>query len=99
MKTKLVTFLLLTSSFLVDAQAGSATWNLNPANGFWQSAANWTPATIPNSPRDVATFDLSNTTSISTLLSTPISVAGLTFNPGANAFTITLDASHSLEIN
>jgi hypothetical protein len=27
--------------------AGSATWNLNPTGGDWNTAANWTPATCP----------------------------------------------------
>src|SRR6476659_5983602 len=52
-------FLTATSVF-----AGSATWNLNPANGEWETATNWTPATIPNGPNDTATFRISNTTDI-----------------------------------
>ncbi len=60
---KLIIFLpvLLLSTFLSlldvpTAQAGSATWTLNPTSGDWNTAANWTPATIPNSPTDIATF-------------------------------------------
>jgi hypothetical protein len=30
--------------------AASATWNLNPAGDDWNTAANWTPATVPNGP-------------------------------------------------
>src|SRR5438128_2663337 len=45
--------------------AGSATWNLNPTNGNWNTAANWTPATVPNGPADTATFETSNTTDVS----------------------------------
>ena len=29
------------------ARAGSATWNLNPASGDWNTAANWTPNDRP----------------------------------------------------
>jgi hypothetical protein len=30
------------------ALAGSATWLTNPGSGNWNSATNWTPATVPN---------------------------------------------------
>ena len=36
--------------------ADSATWNLHPANANWYHASNWTPATVPNGPSDVATL-------------------------------------------
>jgi hypothetical protein len=36
------------------ARADSATWNLDPVNGDWNTAANSTPNTVPNSPDDVA---------------------------------------------
>jgi hypothetical protein len=68
------------------AYAGSATWNLNPINGDWNNAANWTPATVPNGPDDVATFTGSNTTIVS--LSAATEVNSIVFNAGANAFRI-----------
>jgi len=35
----------------VLAQAGGATWNLNPTTGDWNTAANWTPAApLPDNP-------------------------------------------------
>src|SRR5882757_3097235 len=80
-----VIVLLLLS--LQTTQAGSATWNLNPASGDWNTAANWTPATVPNGPADTAQFAASNTTGIS--ISGPTEVNGAQFNPGASAFTIT----------
>src|SRR5438105_6967640 len=67
--------------------AGSATWKTNPASTDWNTAANWTPRTVPNGPADVATFGSSNQTSVS--LSAPVEVSALTFNAGASAFTIT----------
>src|SRR5712691_8644028 len=45
--------------------AGSATWNLNPATGDWNTAPNWTPATVPNGASDIATFAISNQAAIS----------------------------------
>ena len=50
---------------LATAHAGSATWNLNPTNGDWNTFTNWTPETVPNSETDVATFGQSNVTDIS----------------------------------
>lgn len=70
------------------AHAGSATWNMNPTTGDWNTAANWTPMTVPNSPGDTATFGSSSVTAISTSL--PIDISGVTFNSGASPFTITI---------
>ena len=67
--------------------AGSATWNLNPTSGDWNTAANWTPPTVPS---DIATFDLSNQTAI-TVSTFGTEVNELIFNPGASAFTMTND--------
>src|SRR5450432_1958168 len=73
---------------LRPAYAGSATWNLNPTSGDWNTAGNWMPNTVPNSPTDVATFNVSNTTDIS--LSSSVTVDSIVFNPGASAYNITL---------
>ena len=54
------------------AYAGSATWDLNPTSGDWNTAANWTPMNVPNGPRDIATFALSNTTNVSISANTEI---------------------------
>src|SRR6266513_1979400 len=69
-----------------SSDAGSATWLLNPTNGDWNTAANWTPATVPNGPTDTATFALSNVTSISVSVLTTVN--GIAFSSGASAFTI-----------
>ena len=82
---------------LQTTQAGSATWNLNPASGDWNTAANWTPATVPNGPADTAQFAVSNTTGIS--ISGPTEVNGIQFNPGASAFTITAGPSLTFAIS
>jgi hypothetical protein len=86
-------FLFLPSDF---ALAGSATWNVSPTSGDWNTAANWMPASVPNSPTDVATFGVSNITSVSTLSGPGVFVAGLRFDPGASEYTITVDTSHDL---
>ena len=89
MKTEAIAFsLLLFVLGLYSANADSATWNLNPLNGDWNTAANWMPNTVPNGPNDTATFDVSNTLDIS--LSATTEVEGIVFNPGASAYTLTV---------
>jgi len=65
MNAKLIIFLTFTFAFILDVNAGSATWKLNPTTGDWNTAANWNPPTVPNQPTDIATFDVSNTAQIS----------------------------------
>src|SRR5947208_4772983 len=78
--------------------ADSAQWNLNPTSGDWNTAANWTPMTIPNGPADIATFALSNTTNVS--ISANTEVNGITFTAAAtNPYTITASAPFTLVIS
>jgi autotransporter-associated beta strand protein len=79
------------------AFAGSATWNLNPGDGDWNKPVNWTPATVPNGPGDVATFDFSNGPSVS--LSANTEVSSLVFNPGAAMYLITARPGKALTIS
>jgi len=71
----------------LGAEAGSATWNSNPATSDWNTATNWTPPTVPEQDADTATFGVSNTTSI--LNSNKLEIAGINFVPGASTYTIT----------
>ena len=48
-----------------SVRAGSATWDFNPGSGDWNTAANWTPMTVPNGASDTANLALSNTTNVS----------------------------------
>jgi autotransporter-associated beta strand protein len=89
-------FLVAAALLFLAAQrpslAGSATWDQNPTSGDWNTAANWTPQTVPNGTTDIATFGTSNLTSISSQ-STDIDLDSLVFNSGAPPYTITLDIS------
>src|SRR6266536_42511 len=78
------------------ARADSATWNLNPTSGDWDTAANWTPMTVPNGPTDTATFEISSQTSVSN--STTTQVNGMIFEPSASAFTITFGPNHTFTV-
>ena len=71
------------------AEAGSATWLSVPADNEWNNAANWTPGGPPNGPSDTATFSFSTATDVS--ISRGTEVCGITFDPAASSFTITLD--------
>jgi autotransporter-associated beta strand protein len=71
---------------LPPAHGGSATWNLNPGTGTWNTAGNWTPATVPNGPSDVATFGVSNLTDLT--IKSAVEVSAIDFTAGASAFTI-----------
>ena len=66
------------------SRAGSATWKANPTSGDWNTAANWTPATVPNFSTDIATFATSNITEVSG----SAGVDSVVFSPGASAFVI-----------
>ena len=70
--------------------ANSASWNLNPTNGDWNTATNWTPQTVPNGPTDVATFAGSSITGL-TLSAETTEVAAIVFNAGGSSFNITAD--------
>jgi hypothetical protein len=69
--------------------AGSATWSSNPTSGDWNTAANWTPQTVPNSTTDVATFDASNVTNLS-IANASVTLDSAVFNSGAPPYTLTI---------
>src|SRR6266480_2673687 len=83
-----IAMLLLLLSIASSTYADSATWKSSPATGDWNTAANWTPMTVPNGPSDTATFATSNRTAVS--LSASTEVNGIVFNAGASPFTITV---------
>src|SRR4029077_9188930 len=77
--------------------AGSATWNLNPINGDWNTSTNWVPNTVPNGPSDIATFATSNRKKVSFSQDTEIN--SIVFTPGASAFIITNTPFHPVTIS
>ena len=80
------------------ALAGSATWVLDPISGDWNTAANWTPASVPNGPADVATFGLSNTTRVS--ISADTEVDSIIFSQAAtNPYVITVADGFTLTVS
>jgi autotransporter-associated beta strand protein len=78
------------------AMAGSATWDLNPTTNDWNTAANWTPQTVPDQSTDVATFDASNVSTVS--VGTYFSLDSIVFNPGASAYTFIISENPSGDI-
>ncbi len=61
----------------VDWLGGSVDWN---------TPANWNPANVPADSGETATFNALGSTTPT--LSAPVTIASITFNPGANAYTI-----------
>src|SRR5262249_59948311 len=80
-----ISSLMLTLSL---SYAGSSTWSLSPISGNWNTAANWTPPTVPNGESDIATFATSNRVTLSVSKST--TVDRIVFDSGASQFTITV---------
>ena len=83
--------LTLSLGALNAVYADSATWNATPVDNDWSNPANWTPATVPNGPTDVATFAGSSITGLKFSAATT-EVAEIVFNPGANRFKISADS-------
>jgi autotransporter-associated beta strand protein len=79
------------------ALAGSATWKLTPTSGDWNTAANWTPNTVPNGPDDVATFATSGRRNITP--TAPTEVDSIVFSDAGSAFTITSGVGAPLTIS
>jgi autotransporter-associated beta strand protein len=88
--------LLCGISFLaVAAHAQDATWLMAPATSDWNTAANWTPASVPT---NTAIFGASNTTSL-TFSAVTTSINTLQLNAGAPAYTFTVPSNSDLSIN
>jgi autotransporter-associated beta strand protein len=82
----------------IVAHADSATWDLNPGSGDWNTAANWTPMGVPNGPADIATFGLSHTTDVS--ISANTEVNSIIFTTAAtNPYAITASPGFTLTIS
>jgi autotransporter-associated beta strand protein len=95
LKVKVLIAVVSLAAFLLppgiqSSRAGSATWNLDPPNNYWNFATDWTPATVPNGPDDTATFRVSNTTDVLVEASNPIEVNGVVFDGGASQFIVTV---------
>ena len=87
-----------TTLLSASVNAGSATWSLTPGTNLWNDAQNWTPATVPNSTTDVATFGTSETTSVIVGLARDFGGAenkidSIVFTPNASTYTLTSTAS------
>jgi len=80
----------------LPARAQDTTWLVNPGSGNFNTAANWTPATVPTG---TAFFGASNTTSIAFQPFTTTSIGTLQFNPDAPAYSFTTSDGISTSIS
>jgi Putative Ig domain len=94
------TVILVVAMLLLDAEislAGSATWNASTASADWNTATNWTPATVPNGAADTATFGVANL--IDVFLSANTEVDGINFRADANLFEINVPPPITLTLS
>src|SRR5262245_14578378 len=77
----------------MPAHAQDATWSTAPANSDFNTAANWTPATVPTG---TAFFGASTITGLTFNPGAANSLGGFTFNPGAPAYSFTLTSASRL---
>jgi autotransporter-associated beta strand protein len=70
------------------ASAMAQTWLASPGSGDWNTAANWNPATIPDSLAAAVVFGTSTQSAVS--LSSNVAIGSLTFN-GTTAYTVDLN--------
>lgn len=82
---------------LGNARAGSATWATNPSTRDWNTAANWTPTTVPNGPDDTATFGISAGIAIS--LSAAVEVGAIIFKDEPYEYQILINPGVALTIS
>lgn len=70
---------------------GSAqTWGSAPVSYDWNTAADWSPSTVPNGSSATATFGASSVTLL-TSNNAYVSLAGMQFNSGAPSYAITIN--------
>jgi autotransporter-associated beta strand protein len=80
-----------------STEAGSATWNASPTDSNWNTTSNWTPATVPNGPTDIATFDVSSVTHVN--LRSSIVLDSMIFDEGASSYTINTGSQATLTLS
>lgn len=90
-----VILLALLSPGLIRAQ--TATWTGNPTTEFWNTPANWSGGTVPNSPTAQAVFNTSPLTAL--WFTASVEVDSLIFNSGGTTFGLYAPASPGLTIS
>jgi autotransporter-associated beta strand protein len=77
---------LLFIAMAAPALAVDGLWDMNPGSGEWNEGDNWAGGTAPVNAGDTATFNTSTITSL--FLTDDVTINSMTFNSGADAFTI-----------
>ena len=79
------------------ALGGSAMWDLNPGSGDCNTTANWTSSAVPNGPRDVVMFGLSNAANVATSEDTEFN--GIIFSSATtNPYIISVAGAEGLRL-
>jgi hypothetical protein len=87
--SRVLAFAVLFAIGAVVTPARAQTWSTTPGSADYNTATNWTPATVPTG---TAFFGATNVPNL-TFSSFATSVGGWTFNAGAPAYTFTLGAN------
>ncbi|EDY19991.1 outer membrane autotransporter barrel domain protein [Chthoniobacter flavus Ellin428] len=87
-----VAALLLCSHAFGKPETSDITWLTAPSDNNWFNSSNWSPAIVPDNSGTTAHFDQSNITNPD-LGDSFIQLGGITFNSGANAYTINVNDS------
>ena len=101
MRERIATLLATTALVVVTAsvpdvvRAQDATWLSSPASGDWNTATNWSPASVPIG---TATFGFSNTTAI-TFSQSPLPVDAINFTNLSSQSSFALTISGGVNIN
>src|SRR5256886_6658323 len=77
----------------MPARAQDAPWSTTPGSSDFNTAGNWTPATVPTG---TAFFGASTITALTFNSGAVNSLGGFTFNAGAPAYSFTLAPASSL---
>src|ERR1019366_7407668 len=80
------------------SRAGSAQWATTPNTGDWNTATNWTPGTVPNSPADTATFGLSSINNVSISANTEVNSLAFSIG-GSTAYNISVSPTFIFKLS
>jgi hypothetical protein len=87
-------------SYLITLQsfAGSATWSENPVSDDWYTAENWSPATVPNGPDDVATIGKTTTVLVTLPEQSVTELNALIFGGGSTVSGVDVSSGATLTL-
>ncbi len=93
---RIAALLVSTSLGAAIAQAQDASWQTNPSSNIWDTAANWTPATVPSA---TAIFGASTVTALSFSDKATVSINSIQITTPAPTYSFNIQSAAALSIN